>query len=332
MKPSNEGELAKRFALIGAAGFVAPLHMRAIAEVGGTLEAAIDPADSVGVIDRYFPDSRFFVEFERFDRHIDLMTRHQKAIDYVSICSPNYLHDAHVRFALRAGANAICEKPVALNPWNLDGLSDMERRTGRRVNAILQLRLHPAIAALRDRLHGRSRAIHDIDLTYITSRGRWYYVSWKGDEHKSGGLATNIGVHFFDALSFVFGPFERNIVHHRAPDCAAGYIVLQKARVRWFLSINGSHLPTNLPPGQTAFRSITIDGKEFEFSHGFDGLHTKSYEGILAGDGFGIEDARPSVEAISHIRSAHIQPTQGERHPYLNGLQKRLPYYDVFFD
>ena len=315
------------FALIGAAGYVAPRHMRAIRDVGGTLSAAFDPADSVGQIDSYFPDARFFVEFERFDRYIDKLRRRGEATDYISICSPNYLHDAHVRFALRSGADAICEKPLALNPWNIDGLAEIEQSTGQKVNTILQLRLHPSIIALKEKIaaSGQDR-MHEVDLTYITSRGRWYYVSWKGDEHKSGGIATNIGVHFYDMLTFVFGPLKENHVHHRAVDCAAGYLEYEKARVRWFLSINRCDLPQNVPPGQTTFRSITIDGEELEFSGGFTDLHTQSYQQILAGNGFTLEDVRPSVETVSHIRNAEVDVSKGKQHPFLSGVLNESRY------
>jgi UDP-N-acetyl-2-amino-2-deoxyglucuronate dehydrogenase len=314
--PAEGNDLA--FALIGAAGFVAVRHLRAIKEVGGDLKAALDPADSVGVLDSYFPEARFFVEFERFDRHIDKLRRQGEPVDYVSICSPNYLHDAHVRFALRSGADAICEKPLVLNPWNIDGLAEIAKSTGHRINTILQLRLHPAIVALREQVNnGADDCIHDVDLTYITSRGRWYHASWKGDEHKSGGIATNIGVHFYDMLSFVFGALKRNVVHYRSTDRAAGYLEYDKARVRWFLSINRADLPANTPAGQPTFRSITVDGEEVEFSGGFTDLHTLSYMEILKGNGFGLDDVRPSIETVAHIRSADPEPRSGERHPFL---------------
>jgi UDP-N-acetyl-2-amino-2-deoxyglucuronate dehydrogenase len=303
------------FALIGAAGYVAPRHMRAMRDVGGDLKVALDPNDSVGVIDSYFPDARFFVEFERFDRHVDKLRRANEPIDYVSICSPNYLHDAHVRFALRSDANAICEKPLVLNPWNLDGLADIAQRTNRNVNTILQLRLHPAIRALRERIAADRKAMHDIDVTYITSRGRWYHVSWKGDEAKSGGVATNIGIHLFDMLVHVFGAARSNTVHLRTAQRAAGYLELAKARVRWFLSIAGEDLPSERRNGKTSWRSIQIDGEEFEFSDGLTDLHTLSYQEILAGRGFGLEEVRPSVEIASALRTAPIEWNKGERHP-----------------
>ncbi len=310
--------LGKSYVLIGAGGFVAPRHMRAIKDTGGVLKAALDPSNSVGVLDSYFPDARFFIEFERFDRYVDRCRRMGERIDYVSICSPNYLHDAHVRFALRSGADAICEKPLVLNPWNIDGLAEVEKASGQRINTILQLRLHPAIVALRERVRAEQGGrVHDVDLTYVTARGRWYYVSWKGDESKSGGIATNIGVHFYDMLGFVFGPLKRNIVHHRAVDCASGYLEYERARVRWFLSINLRDVPKDLAAGQRTFRSITVDGREFELSEGFGDLHTKSYSEIIAGRGFRLDDVRPSVETVAQIRKAPLEPGEGEQHPFL---------------
>ncbi len=308
----------QHFALIGAAGYIAPRHLKAIKTVGGTLLAALDPSDSVGIMDSHFPDTRFFTEFERFDRYIDRQRREGRKIDYVSVCSPNYLHDAHVRFALRSDADAICEKPLVLNPHNVDALLEIERQTNRKINTILQLRLHPAIIALRDRIAAdTSGRIHDVDLCYMTSRGRWYYTSWKGDEAKSGGIATNIGVHFFDMLSFVFGKLKSNIVHHRAMDCAGGYLEYDRARVRWFLSINARDLPAAVVGKKTTFRSITVDGKEIEFSEGFTDLHDLSYREIVAGRGFPLSDVRPSIETVAHIRRAAVEPGNGERHPAL---------------
>ncbi len=305
----------KTFALIGAAGYVAPRHMRAIKEIGGELKVALDPQDSVGVIDGYFPDARFFVEFERFDRHIDKLRRSGETIDYVSICSPNYLHDAHVRFALRSEADAICEKPLVLNPWNLDGLAEAAERTGKRVNTILQLRLHPAIRMLRERIAAEPGRVHDVDLTYVTSRGGWYHVSWKGDEEKSGGVITNIGVHFFDMLIHVFGPVRRSVLHLRTPLRAAGYLELAQARVRWFMSIAREDLPATHGKTQTTWRSIQLDGAEFEFSEGFTDLHTESYHEILAGRGYGIDQVRPSIEIVSALRTTPIQSSAEARHP-----------------
>jgi UDP-N-acetyl-2-amino-2-deoxyglucuronate dehydrogenase len=298
--------------------------MRAIKETGGVLKAALDPSDSVGVIDSYFPDCRFFVEFERFDRHLSKLRRQGRGVDYVSICSPNYLHDAHCRFAMRSGAHAICEKPLVLNPWNIDGLAEIERDTGRKINAILQLRLHPAIIALKRRIaDGGGGSLYDVDLTYITSRGRWYHVSWKGDEQKSGGIATNIGVHFYDMLSFVFGRLDSNVVHLRAPDCAAGFLEYQRARVRWFLSINESDLPPETEPAQRTHRSIKVNGEELEFSEGFTDLHTMSYREILNGNGFALEDVRPSIETVALIRTANVQPSRGDQHPLLRRRASR---------
>jgi UDP-N-acetyl-2-amino-2-deoxyglucuronate dehydrogenase len=305
----------KTFGLIGAAGYIAPRHMRAIKEVGGDLVVALDPSDSVGVIDSYFPDARFFVEFERFDRHIDKLSRSGTGLDYVSICSPNYLHDAHVRFAMRSGADAICEKPLVLNPWNLDGLADMARHTNRSVNTILQLRLHPTIRALQKRIAAEPQRMHDLDLTYVTSRGRWYHTSWKGDDGKAGGIATNIGVHFFDMLVHVFGSPKANILHLQTAERAAGYLELEQARVRWFLSISATDLPPAVRPGQTTWRSIKLDGTELEFSDGFTDLHTESYREILAGRGFGLDEVRPSIEIVSVLRKAPIHWSRGERHP-----------------
>jgi len=309
-----------KFALIGAAGYVAPRHMKAIKEVGGDLVAAFDPADSVGVIDSHFPDARFFTEFERFDRHIDKLRRANDKVDYVAICSPNYLHDAHVRFALRSDADAICEKPLVLNPWNLDGLQEMEQQTGKRVHTILQLRLHPAILALKERIDDEpADKIFDVDLTYITSRGGWYHVSWKGDEAKSGGIASNIGVHFFDMLEFVFGNLKANHVHLHTPTHAGGYLEYERARVRWFLSVDRNDLPAHTPEGQTTYRSITVNGDEVEFSGGFTDLHTLSYQDVLNGGGFGIDEVRPSIEAVSHIRNAKLEPNKGDMHPFAKG-------------
>ena len=306
------------FALIGASGYVAPRHMRAINDNGGQLRVAFDPNDSVGIIDSFFPQAHFFTEFERFDRHVDKMRRRHERIDYVSICSPNYLHDAHIRFGLRSGSDVICEKPLVLNPWNIEGLYEIERETGRKVNTILQLRLHPAIIALREKVQA-SNAIHSVDLTYITSRGRWYHASWKGDVAKSGGVATNIGVHFFDMLSFVFGPLQSQTANLRDDSRAGGVLHYEKANVRWFLSVDSDDLPDHVKGRQTTYRSITVDGDEVEFSGGFTDLHTASYQEILAGRGYGLEDVRPSIEVVSAFRTAPVVGS-GERHPFVARL------------
>jgi len=308
----------RTFALAGAAGFIAPRHLRAIKDAGGELVAALDPHDNVGIIDSYFPDADFFTEPERFDRHLDKLHRQGQGVDYVSICSPNYLHDAHIRMALRNGAHAICEKPIVLNPWNVDALSAIEAETGRRVFTILQLRHHPAIIALRERHLGSGAATRkaDINVTYITSRGKWYHRSWKGNLEKSGGIATNIGVHFFDMLGWIFGAMQSSAVHRRQDDCAAGVLELERARVRWFLSVNAEHLPeAQRAKGQRTFRSITVDGAELEFSDGFTDLHTVSYREILAGRGYGLRDARPSIEMVQAIRHASLVPLSGDHHP-----------------
>lgn len=312
----------KKFALIGAAGYIAPRHMQAIKTTGNKLVAAYDPNDSVGIIDSHFPDADFFTEFERFDRYVDKLHRANKgeAIDYVSICSPNYLHDSHMRFALRSGADAICEKPLVLNPWNIDGLLEIEKDTGRKVNTILQLRVHPAIIALRERVQKENRSTkHEVDLTYITSRGHWYLQSWKGDIKKSGGIATNIGVHFFDMLHFIFGDLQENVVHHASDTKAAGYLEYENARVRWFLSVDVEDVPADqLAKGQRTYRSITVDGEEIEFSGGFTDLHVRSYEEILAGNGFGLEENRTAIRTVAAIRSAQPLGRQGNYHPFLN--------------
>jgi len=303
------------YAIIGAAGYVAPRHMRAIGETGGHLVVAYDPNDSVGIIDSFFPDAHFFVEFERFDRHVDLLRRRGSGIDYVAICSPNYLHDAHCRFAMRSGADAICEKPLVLNPWNIDGLAEIERDAGQRIHTILQLRLHGSIIALRER-YANDTERHKVNLTYITSRGRWYHSSWKGDEGKAGGVATNIGVHFFDMLSHVFGPVTRNEAHLREPERASGFLETQRADISWFLSVDRSDLPAEVAGKKTTFRSITVDGDEIEFSEGFTDLHTRSYEEILAGRGYGLEDVRPSIEMVSGFRTQPIATSATTLHPF----------------
>ena len=305
------------FALVGASGYVAPRHMKAIKAVGGDLKVAFDPNNSVGVIDSHFPEASFFVEFERFDRHIDKLRRRGEKVDYVSICSPNYLHDAHCRFALRSDANAICEKPLVLNPWNIDGLAEIEKETGRKISTILQLRLHPAIQELKRKIDASPNNKFAVDLTYITSRGRWYHASWKGDESKSGGVATNIGVHFFDMLSYIFGPVTQNVVHLQDDDRAAGYLECGRAQIRWFLSVDRNDLPENVRGQKTTYRSITVDGEEVEFSEGFTDLHTRSYEEILAGNGYGIDAVRPSIEIVSSFRTKPAELRVGDQHPFV---------------
>lgn len=294
----------KNFALIGAAGYIAPRHMKAIKETGNNLVAALDKHDNVGILDSYFPQADFFTEFERFDRHIDKLRRQNMKIDYVSICSPNYLHDSHIRFALRHGADAICEKPLVLNPWNADALMEIEKETGKKVYTILQLRLHPAIIELKKQIDNSPKEkIYNIDLRYITSRGNWYHISWKGEQAKSGGIATNIGIHFFDMLIWIFGSVKSSTVKAHEDDHAEGHLELERARVNWFLSINEQHIPEDLrKSGKRTYRSLTIENKELEFSEGFTDLHTVSYNDILTGGGFGIQDALPSLQLVHSIR------------------------------
>ena len=316
----------KRFALIGAAGYIAPRHMKAIKETGNIFVAAVDKCDSVGILDSYFPDAAFFTEFERFDRHIDKLRRKGQKVDFVSICSPNYLHDAHIRWALRSDADAICEKPLVLNPWNLDALEVIKKETGRKVYNILQLRVHPAIVSLKEQVEKEYRekgTKYKIDLTYMTSRGRWYFVSWKGDLSKSGGVATNIGIHFFDMLMWVFGDVKHYEVHYSdLLRKMAGYIELEKAEVRWFLSVDYNDLPEDIKQkGQRTYRSITVDGKEIEFSDGFADLHTAVYRSILEGKGFGIDDARPSIELVYRLRNIKPVGFNDRAHPL---AEKRL--------
>jgi UDP-N-acetyl-2-amino-2-deoxyglucuronate dehydrogenase len=311
------------FALIGAAGYVAPRHLRAIKENGQNLAAALDVSDSVGIIDSYFPDAAFFTEFERFDRHSELLRRagNESRIHYVSICSPNYLHDAHIRFALREGANAICEKPLVLNPWNAEALKELEVETGCKVNTILQLRLHPSIIELKNKVQSSGK-FHNLELTYITPRGKWYNYSWKGDLNKSGGVATNIGIHFFDMLIWIFGPVKKSVLHYSQFNKAAGLLSLEKADIKWFLSIDKNDI--NLLTGKNDFRtyrSVKIDGEEIEFSEGFTDLHTLSYNEILGGKGFGIPDAMPSIQAAFDIRNMKPVGIKGEFHRALKLLK-----------
>lgn len=309
--------MKKNFALIGAAGYIAPRHMKAIKDTGNHLVAAMDKNDSVGIMDSYFPDAAFFTEFERFDRHLEKLKRGNDQIDYVSICSPNYLHDAHIRFGLRYGADVICEKPIVLNPWNVDALQEIEKETGKRIFNILQLRLHDSIIALKHKVdNGPQDKMYEFDLTYQTSRGSWYYTSWKGDNEKSGGIATNIGVHFFDMLGWIFGEVKQNVVHVHTHDRAAGYLEFEKARVRWFLSINFDTLPEEVKAsGKRTYRSISIDGEEIEFSDGFTDLHTISYQDVLGGGGFRIGESRQAIQTVYDIRHATPVGLRGDYHP-----------------
>lgn len=319
----------KNFALIGASGYIAPRHLKAINDTKNQLLAALDMFDSVGVIDSYFPNTDFFVETERFDRHVEKL-KYDKGIqlDYMSICTPNYLHDAHIRMALRRGADAICEKPLVLNPWNLDALKKMERESGKRVWNILQLRVHKSIIELKKKIEsGPKEKVYDVDLTYLTSRGNWYYTSWKGDVSKSGGIATNIGVHFYDMLSFIFGNVKKNVVHIHTHDRAAGYLEFERARVRWFLSINYDVLPEEVKAkGQRTYRSISIEGEELEFSGGFTDLHTRVYEGILEGNGYGLQDARQAIEIVHNIRTQNPIGLKGEYHPFAAKTLNKHPF------
>lgn len=313
----------KTYALCGAAGYIAPRHMKAIRETGGELMAALDPNDSVGIIDSYFPEAAFFTEFERFDRHVDKLRRAGSPLDMLSVCSPNYLHDAHIRFGLRNDMDVICEKPLVLNPWNIDGLLDMERETCRRVYTVLQLRLHPAIIALKQEVENNPERVFDIDLTYITPRGVWYYASWKGDMSKSGGVATNIGIHFFDVLMWIFGDIQHQEIHLHTHDRAAGYFEFSRAKVRWFLSIDADTLPQK---GSTSFRSMKINQAEFDFSQGFTDLHTLSYAEVLAGRGFSLEESRKSIELVHQIRQSPPQKPQAGFHPFINLPLKNHPF------
>lgn len=309
----------KTFGLIGVAGYIAPRHIHAIKETGGNLCAALDKFDSVGILDRYFPEASFFLEPERFDRYLYKRQRQGNPLDFISICSPNYLHDAHIRMALRNGSDAICEKPLVLNPWNVDALEQLEEDTGRKIHHVLQLRLHPAIVALKNKVDQASPdKIYDVDLSYITSRGKWYHESWKGDIAKSGGISTNIGIHFFDMLQWIFGEPEQNTVHRHQADQAAGFLQLKKARVRWFLSLNFQDIPEAArEKGFQTYRSISVEGEEVEFSGGFTDLHTQSYQQILNGQGFGLNDARPSIAIVHEIRNSQPKGLTGDFHPLL---------------
>lgn len=316
---SSSDNQPKRFALIGAAGYIAPRHLQAIKDTGNVLVAACDPHDSVGILDRYFYGARFFQEFERFDRHAEKLRRMGEGIDYVSICSPNYLHDAHVRFSLRIGAHAICEKPLVTNTWNIDPLIEIAAEHGKKIYPVLQLREHPTIVALRERILSSPKQMHDVDLTYLTSRGPWYLSSWKGRVEQSGGLGTNIGIHFFDMLWWIFGDVVKNEVHLNTPASVAGYLQLERARVRWFLSIDRDNLPESAKrAGQTTYRHIEVDGAEVEFSSGFTDLHTVCYQRVLEDKSWGPEDARPAVELARQIRDAEPVGVGPDSHPLLH--------------
>jgi len=318
----------KNFALIGAAGYIAPRHMKAIKETKNDLVAAVDKFDSVGIIDSYFPNTSFFTEFERFDRHIEKLKRKGDKVDYVSICSPNYLHDSHIRFGLRHQADVICEKPIVLNPWNIDALEQIEKETGKNVYNILQLRLHPSVIELKKKIdEGPADKIYDIDLTYQTSRGSWYYTSWKGDLEKSGGIATNIGVHFYDMLCWIFGDVKKSVVHLHTHDRAAGFFELEKARVRWFLSINENTISEELrSKGARTYRSIKIEDQEFEFSGGFTELHTRSYAHVLEGNGFRIGEARKAIQIVHDIRHQTPIGLKGDYHPFAKLPLSKHPF------
>ena len=318
----------KNFALIGAAGYIAPRHMKAIKETKNQLVAAFDPYDGVGIMDSYFPKASYFVEFERFDRHIEKLKRINQKVDYLSICSPNYLHDSHIRFGLRNGCDVICEKPVVLNPWNIDALEEIENETGKKVFSILQLRLHETIISLRKKVQeGPKDKIYDIDLTYLTSRGNWYYTSWKGDISKSGGIATNIGVHFFDMLTWIFGSYKSQKIHLHTHDRASGFLDLERARVRWFLSINEDCLPLEAKlAGKRTFRSIKIEGEELEFSDGFTDLHTRYYEDVLNDGGFRIGETREAIEIVHDIRHSEVKGLKGDFHPMAKHPLSKHPF------
>ncbi len=318
----------KKFALVGAAGYIAPRHMEAIAQTQNALDIAYDISDSVGVLDRHFPQAHFYTHFEQFEQALYERNKLQGAaaqnrINYVAVCSPNYLHKSHIRSALQNGADAICEKPLVLLPDDLDDLKVFEKETGKSIYSILQLRLHPAIVALKAKIDAQpSDTKYDVDLTYITSRGHWYLSSWKGDDAKSGGVATNIGVHFYDMLHYIFGDLQENILHYADPQSAAGYLEYDKARVRWFLSTSSDNLPAQaIEKGLSTYRSITIGGEDIEFSGGFTDLHTKAYEAILAGKGFGVDDNRVATQAVYEIRTLNAIGKTGDYHPALDGMK-----------
>ncbi len=307
----------KKFAITGVAGYIAPRHLQAIKDTNSSLIAALDPHDSVGIMDKYFPNAAYFTEFERFDRHLEKLKRQSEGIDYLSICSPNFLHDAHIRLALRLNADAICEKPLVLKPWNLDALQELEIETGRKVYNVLQLRVHPALIKLREEIQNKkSNTKHKVVLSYITSRGVWYKHSWKGDNEKSGGVATNIGVHFFDMLIWLFGKVQKQELHLSEDQKMSGFIELENAVVNWYLSIDSADLPKDVKA--STYRSITVDGNEIEFTDGFTDLHTTIYKEVLNGNGFGLEDARPSIELVNQIRNSKVQLNKELQHPFMS--------------
>ena len=318
----------KKFALIGAAGFIAPRHMKAIKDTQNVIVAALDKFDSIGILDSYFPEADFFTEFERFDRHAEKLRLTGNPLDFVSVCSPNYLHDSHIRFGLRNHADVICEKPLVLNPWNIDSLADLEKEFDRKIYNILQLRLHPSIVSLKNKIMtGPKDKKYDVDLTYITSRGSWYYTSWKGDVGKSGGVATNIGVHFYDMLSWIFGKLVSNVVHLHEHDRAAGYLEFENARVRWFLSINYATIPEEVRlEGKRTFRLLSVDGESFEFSDGFTELHTLSYQNILNGNGFRLFEAKNAIEIVHSIRTSTPKGAVGDYHPFVKLPKSNHPF------
>lgn len=319
----------KNFGIIGVGGYIAPRHLKAIKETGNNLVVALDKSDSVGIMDSYFPQCSFYTEYERFDRFVEKIKHTKDKLDYVSVCTPNYLHDSHIRFGLRAGADVICEKPLVLNPWNIEALQKMEEQTGKKVYNILQLRLHPAIIEWKNMIdNGPKDKVYDVDLTYITSRGLWYYTSWKGDSSKSGGVATNIGVHFYDMLSWIFGSIKENIVHIYEHDRAAGLLLFERARVRYFMSINADTLPKQaVEQGKRTYRKMEMDGKEIEFSDGFTELHTESYKKILAGEGFGLDQAYQSIKIVHDIRNTRAIGLKGDYHPLAALPLATHPFY-----
>jgi UDP-N-acetyl-2-amino-2-deoxyglucuronate dehydrogenase len=318
------------FAMIGIAGYIAPRHLQAIKDTNNNLIAAMDTHDSVGILDRYFPDVSFFIEFERFDRHSEKLKRgsEEGRINYVTICSPNFLHDAHIRFALRIGADAICEKPLVLNPWNLDALEELEGIYGKKVNTVLQLRVHPALLQLKENIKTKkTKSKKEVVLTYITSRGLWYHYSWKGIKEKSGGIATNIGIHLFDLLIWLYGDVQNSEVYYSDPYKIGGFLELKDANVKWFLSLDRNDLPKKaVEDNKLTFRSIAIDGEEIHFSEGFTDLHTKVYERTLAGNGFGIKEARPSIKLVHNIRTSLVVPKQENMHSNIKKILKIKGY------